>query len=335
MLINKLHIESGSQYLEISNTEQYANAPIRVTAHALQLRNLARLANQDTTLASGQLNGTVIIRDYMGTDSKLAFTGSVYVDSLQVMSKPIGNLVARFANNSDGRISVNTTLSGPYNDATVTGFYNPDDAKKALDLAINLKRLDARTIEAFSFGELRQARGKLTGEFTVAGATDNPKLDGSVAFDSVAFNIKQLNATYRIDQEKLAFSGQTITLNGFNLRDTTGRTLTIDGTIVLKNLPDAAYNLRVRADNFQVLNAARKDNDYAYGNASVTADLRIKGTGTSPSINGTVRLEDGSKVSIVLPDQSLDVDESSKIVTFIDHQGFAGPDQIPLPAAER
>ncbi|GAB2526305.1 translocation/assembly module TamB domain-containing protein [Spirosoma aerophilum] len=319
VLLNRLHIETGQQSLEISSTEQYGNAPIRVTARAIELGNLARLANQDTTLASGQLNGTVIVRDYMSTDSKLSFIGSVYVDSLKVMAKPIGNLTARFRNESDGRISVNTVLAGPYNDATVTGYYNPEDAKKALDLAINLNRLDARTIEAFSFGELRQAKGQLTGEFTVAGAADNPQLNGSVSFDSVAFNIKQLNATYRIDQEKLAFSGQTITLDGFNLRDEQGRTLTTDGTVVLKNLPNASYNLRVRADHFQVLNAGRKDNDYAYGQAAITADLRIKGAGASPSVNGNIRLDDGSKVSVVLPDDQLDVNEASKIVTFINH----------------
>ncbi|GAB3642858.1 translocation/assembly module TamB domain-containing protein [Spirosoma arcticum] len=319
VLVNTIRLEQDNQLLEMSSTEPYGNAPIRVTTRGIQLANLARLAGQDTTLAAGELNGTVVVRDYLAEDSQLAFIGSIYVDSLRVTGQPIGNLTARFSNNTDGRINVNTMLSGSYNDATIVGFYNPEDAKKAIDLAINLKRLDARTIEAFSFGELRQARGKLTGEFTVKGAADNPQLNGNVAFDSVAFNIKQLNATYRIDQENLRFAGQTITLTDFNVRDTLGRTLTTDGTVVLKNLPDAAYNLRVRAANFQVLNAARKDNNYAYGQASVTADLRIKGTGTSPSVNGTVRLEDGSKVSVVLPDESLDVNEADGIVTFIDH----------------
>ncbi len=319
ILINNLRLEQKQQSLEINSTEQYANAPIRVTARAIDIANLARLANQDTTLASGELNGTVIVRNYMGSTSSLAFIGSVYVDSLRVMAKPIGNLTARFNNTSDGRINVNTALAGPYNDATITGFYNPENAKQALDLAIGLKRLDARTIEAFSFGELRQAKGKLTGDFTVAGAIDNPVMDGSIAFDSVAFNIKQLNATYHIDQEKLAFSGQTITLSDFSLRDTLGRTLTTNGTVVLKNLPNVAYNLRVQADHFQVLNAARKDNDYAYGQASVTTDLRIKGAGSNASINGTVRLEDDSKISMVLPDESINANEANGIVTFINH----------------
>lgn len=319
VLVNNVRLEQANQLFEVSSTEPYGNAPIRVTTRGIQLANLARLANQDTTLAAGELNGTVVVRDYLAEDSQLSFIGSVYVDSLRVMSQPIGNLTARFRNNSDGRINVNTTLAGSYNDATLAGFYNPQNAKQPLDLTIDLKRLDARTIEAFSFGELRQARGKLTGGFTVTGTAANPQLNGSMAFDSVAFNVKQLNATYRIDQEKLNFAGQTITLADFNVRDTLGRTLTTDGTIVLRNLPDAAYNLRVRAANFQVLNAARKDNNYAYGQASVTADLRIKGAGSNASINGTVKLEDGSKVSVVLPDESLDVNESNGIVTFIDH----------------
>ncbi|AQG80558.1 translocation/assembly module TamB domain-containing protein [Spirosoma montaniterrae] len=320
VLIDNLRLETDGQFINVSSTEQYGNAPIRVTAQRVNLANLARLAGQDTTLASGELNGTVIVRDYLAEDSQLAFTGSVYVDSLRVIEKPIGNLTARFSNNADGRINVNTVLTGPYNDATVVGFYNPENEKQALDLAIKLNRLDARTIEAFSFGELRQAKGQLTGEFSVAGAIDNPQLNGNVAFDSVAFNIKQLNATYRIDKENLVFSGQTITLTNFDIRDQKGRTLTTDGTVVLRNLPDAAYDLRVRGRQFQVLNAARKDNDYAYGQASVSADLRIKGAGSNASITGKVKLEEGSKISIVLPDESLSAEEGNKVVTFVDHR---------------
>lgn len=319
VLVNNLHIEQKQQSLEISSTEQNLNAPLRVTARAIDLANVARLANQDTTLASGLLNGTVIVRNYMGTSSNLAFIGSVYVDSLRVMAKPIGNLTARFSNADDGRINVNTALSGPYNDATITGYYNPSNAKEALDLAIKLNRLDARTIEAFSFGELRQAKGQLTGNFTVGGAIDSPKMDGSVAFDSVAFTVKQLNAAYHIDQSKLTFADQTITLTDFKLRDSQNRTLTTNGTVTLKNIPDVAYNLRVQAERFQVLNAGRKDNDYAYGQASVTTDIRIKGTGSNASINGTVRLDDGSKISMVLPDETASANEANGIVTFINH----------------
>jgi translocation and assembly module TamB len=323
ILADNFVIRSGRQTITVSSTERYGNAPLRLSTDNVELANLARIASQDTTLASGLLNGTVVVRDYAtGTPAgaNLSFFGSFFVDSLRVMDKPIGNLSSRFTNADNGRVGVNVDLSGPFNDADLSGFYNPNNTRQALDFKINLKRLDARTIEAFSFGELRGARGQLTGQVSVDGAVNQPRFDGAVAFDSVAFNIRQLNATYRIDEEQLTFNGPTITLNNFAVTDTLNRTLTTDGTVTIRKLPDVAYDLRVKADEFQVLNAVRKDNDYAYGQARVSANLRIRGSGTSPSIVGDVKLEDDSKITIVLPDQTSSINQARDVVTFIDHR---------------
>ena len=317
LFVNRLQLRYRQEYIEVASTETYANAPLRVTIRNFQLADAARIANQDTTLASGMLDGTVVLRDYLGTDAKLSFVGTVNVDSLRVMEKPIGNLTSRFTNQADGRVGINVALSGPDNQATMAGTYNGENS--GLDLAVDLQKLAARTIEAFSFGELRQARGNMTGKFTVNGTTNDPKLNGQVAFDSVAFNIKQLNATYRIDQERLIFNGSNVTLNNFTLTDTLGRMLNTTGTITLTNLPNAAYNLNVRAQNFLVLNAARKDNDYVYGRATATANLRIRGAGSKASIVGSVKVDEGSKVSFVLPDDTPELNDARQTVTFIDH----------------
>ncbi|MBC8151307.1 MAG: translocation/assembly module TamB domain-containing protein, partial [Bacteroidetes bacterium] len=312
VLINNMRLQSGNQWLDVASTEQYPNAPIRISAHKLELGYLARLAGQDTTLASGQLNGTVILRDYF---ANLGFTGNVYVDSLRVTQQPIGDLTARFRNVDGGRISVETSLKNQYNDANVTGFYTT--ANQGLNFTVDLKRLDARTIEAFSFGELQQGKGQLTGKIDVGGTVGSPRMDGAVVFDAVAFRVKQLNATYTFDQDKLTLSGQKILFDDFSIADTLGRKLTTNGTITLSNLPNARYDLRVNATNFQVLNATRKDNDYAYGKASVTARMRIRGAGTAPAVDGTVKLEDGSSVTALLPEDDSGVSEIRQTVTFI------------------
>lgn len=317
LVVNRFAVESKNQIVDVSSIEQYPNAPIRVTVRNIQLADVARLANQDTTLASGQINGTVIVRDYMNSDSPLSFIGNLYLDSLKVMQKPIGNLTAHFTNQANQRIGIKTTLDGPYNNASVNGFYNPSDESKALDLTVDLQKLDARTIEAFSFGELRQANGQLTGKININGSLTKPRMDGSITFDSVAFNVKQLNATYRIDQERIVFNGQTISLTNFDVRDTLGRTLTTNGTVTLHELPNVGYNLNVSAKNFLVLNAARKDNDYVYGNAAISANLRIRGRGTQPAVTGTIKVDRDSKVTFVLPDETLDASEARRIVTFI------------------
>ncbi len=315
--------QPNAQTITISSTETYANSPIRITTHRVSLGFLSKMAGQDTTLASGQLNGTVVLRDYAtGTPvgSKLSFFGSFFVDSLLVMRQPIGNIACQFTNADAGKVGVNVELAGPDNSATLAGFYNPKNTKQALDFQVNLKRLDARTIEAFSFGELRRAKGKLTGQFSLAGAVAEPKIDGSMAFDSVAFNVRQLNATYRIDQELIRFNAPTLRFDNFAVRDSLNNTLTTSGTVTLTNLPNAAYDLRVSATGFQVLNATRRDNDYAYGKARVSAKVHIQGSGTSLSILGDVKLEDNSQITLVLPDQAATVNSARDVVTFINHK---------------
>jgi len=321
VLAQNFMLRQGGQTISVNSVQPVANGPLRVEARNVNLSDLASLANQDTTLAAGTLNSNVVVRDYMSPPggTPLSFTGDLRIDSLHVMDKPIGTLNGDFANASGDRIAVNVTLLSPTNDVKVSGFYNPNDPKEALDFYLKLNRLDAKTIEAFSFGELRRARGQLRGETDIQGTVANPRLNGGISFDSVAFNIKRLNATYRIDQERIRLAGQTMTFTDFNLRDTLGRTLTTDGRVELKNIPDIAYDLRVRAKNFLALNAARKDNDFFYGQASVSANLHIVGTGSSPAITGGVKLEEGSKVTTVLPSDEASLNDARQTVTFIDH----------------
>ncbi len=322
VLARQFRLAQGNQTISLNSVATVPNGPLRVEARNVNLADLAQLANQDTTLASGLLNSNVVVRDYLSAPGgkPLSFTGDLRVDSLAVMGKPVGNVTGTFDNAGAGRIRVDVSLLSATNDANLSGYYSPNTPKDALDFYLKLRKLDARTVEAFSFGELRRARGQLRGETDIQGSLTSPQLNGGISFDSVAFNVKQLNATYRIDQERIRLSGQTMTFNGFNLRDTLGRTLTTDGRVVLKNIPDVSYDLRVRANNFLALNASRKDNSYVYGQAALTANLHIVGTGTSPAIDGTVRLEDGSNVTTVLPSSEASLNDIRQTVTFIDHK---------------
>ena len=321
VLAQNFLIRQGAQTLSVNSVTPVPNGPLRVEARNVSLGDLASLANQDTTLASGLLNSNVVMRDYLSKPGgpPLSFTGDLKVDSLRVMDKPIGNLTGNFDNAAGNRIKVDVSLLSATNDASMSGYYDPGNPKNALDFYLKLNKLDARTIEAFSFGELRRARGQLRGETDIQGSTTSPQLNGGISFDSVAFNIKQLNATYRIDQERIRLAGQTMTFTDFNLRDTLGRTLTTDGIVVLKDIPNVSYDLRVRAQNFLALNASRKDNSFIYGRAGVSANLHIVGRGSSPSVDGSVKLEDGSRVTTVLPSDEASLNDARQTVTFIDH----------------
>ncbi|SDM04176.1 translocation/assembly module TamB domain-containing protein [Siphonobacter aquaeclarae] len=312
----KFSLSTKDQSITVNSTEPRPNAPLRVEAKNLILTDLAKLANQDSLLVAGVLNGDVIVKDYLG-EKRLSFTGDIRVDSLEVMQKALGNLEASFANTDDNRIKVETALHGTVNDIHVGGYYNPTSTAQALDLDVDLKRLDTRTIEAFSFGQLRRAKGQLTGQIKVNGAVDKPKLKGEVNFDSVSFNLTFINATYALHKEKVTFDNQVIRFDKFDITDSLGRTLTTDGTVDISTLPNAAYNLSISSKKFSVLSASRKDNDLVYGNATLTANLRVRGRGTSPAVSGDLKVDDGSNVTLILPDTGPEAGDAAGIVTFI------------------
>lgn len=317
IVADRFLLQTGQQKILVNSIALQPNAPVEVKVENIDLTNMAKLANQDTTLVGGTLNGDVILRNVL---TNLSFTGNVAVDSLNVMAKSLGNLTAKFENTTEQRIAADVSLVGSGNRARISGFYKASEPKDALDFKINLDELSAQTIEAFSFGQLRETSGRLRGQVDIKGSVDQPRMNGSMSFDSLAFNVAYLNASYHIDNETIRFNEKTVTFQDFSVRDALNRNLTTNGTITIRELPDVAYNLNIKADKFQVLNATRKDNDLAYGNAAITANLNVRGSGTSPTINGSIKLEDDSKITLVLPDESSTVNEAREIVTFIDHK---------------
>ncbi len=317
ILADRFLIRSGKQTISVNSVDNQNNAPLAIRAENVNLGVAANIAGQDSSLVGGLLNGNVILRDYL---TKPTFTGDVRIDSLRIVKNLIGTLTSRFSDAQNGRIQVDGDLVGNGNQAAVAGFYNPSSTNNALDFTVNLKRLTAKTIESFSFGELKQTAGALSGQFTLTGSPTKPRLNGGIDFDSVALNISRINTVYRIDKQRIVFDNEVIRFNNFAVTDTLGQKLTTDGIVVLSGLPDVSYNLRLNADNVLVLNAARKDNDYAYGQAAITSRLQIRGTGSVASVTGSVKLADKSRITVVLPDQSPATNEARQVVTFIDHR---------------
>jgi translocation and assembly module TamB len=317
ILAQQFKIQSAKQTILVNSVDNQVNGPLAVRAENVNLGTVANLTGQDSTLVGGVLNGNVILKNYL---TKPTFTGDVRIDSLRMMKNLVGTLTGQFSDAPDGRIAVAGDLTGNGNQVAVTGFYNPSSTNDALDFRVNLNRLTAKTIESFSFGELKKTTGALTGQFTVTGAATKPRLNGGIDFDSVSLNISRLNTAYLIDKQRIKFNNEVIQFDDFVVADTLNQKLTTNGIVSLSDLPNIGYALRLNADDVLVLNAARKDNDYAYGQAAVTARLQIRGTNGNASVTGLLKLADKSRVTLVLPDQNTATNEARQVVTFIDHR---------------
>ncbi len=310
LLVKDFGMNRRGQSLAINSTTDEPNGPLSIKLDSLGIGHFIALATQDSTLADGKLNGDIILRDYMETP---VFTGDLSVNNLTVTSIPVGDMKIHATNETADRITMDIRLQDERNDATIKGDYITK-GDNALDFDLDLQRLSAKTIEAFSFGELEDARGGLSGQLAIRGNVDSPKLNGEMKFDSMSFEVKQLGARYRIINQKIAFKGQDIRFNNFTLQDTLSQSLVVEGNVSIATIPDVGYDLKIKADEFTVLNSTRKDNDFFYGKGVIDMALNVKGKGVESVVDGTIKVKSGSDITVILPNDAAGAESAEGIV---------------------
>lgn len=316
LLVNHFQIEQQKQRLLINSTTLDANGPINITAENFRIENFVTLFVADSLMASGKIDGQILLSNYMVSPS---FTGNVKVSDFNFQQKLIGNLDVNVFNETAEKITAKASLVGANNDLQFTGNYFLN-AENPFDFKLSINKLDAETIQAFSFGQLKQAKGILEGEATIRGSSTKPQILGNLGFSNVAFNITQLGSRYLIDKQKLYFEGSTIQLKQFTLSDTLNQPLKIDGNISLANIPEVKYDLTIDTKNFMVLNSSRKDNDFFYGKGFVDASLSVQGISAAAKVEGDIKVRENSNISIIVPESFDEQSESDGIVVFVNHQ---------------
>ncbi|RYF90205.1 MAG: translocation/assembly module TamB [Chitinophagaceae bacterium] len=122
--------------------------------------------------------------------------------------------------------------------------------------------------------------------------------------------------------QKIVFSYPNVQFNNFTIKDSVNHDLSINGNVLSRSMTEYDLNLGIKADDFIVMNARRAIDNELYGFASVDANMRIEGTSAAPSLQGTVKLNDKSDVTLVLPQANYQKDEGLSVVKFIDTDTF-------------
>ena len=127
-----------------------------------------------------------------------------------------------------------------------------------------------------------------------------------------------LNSYFRIDDESIKVDDEGIHFDTYTIHDSTGNTAVLDGTVFTKSLTDYVFDLTFEANNFRALNTTKKDNDVYYGQLFFNSNLRIKGTQTKPVVDGSLAINNQTKLTIVLPQKEPGLQAREGIVEFVD-----------------
>ncbi len=329
LIIHNFVVTSDTSKISINSRQEIVNSPIDIAIDNFNLKSISSIINHDTVFVSGILDAKLEVNDL---SKKLpAFTGNLTIADLAFKQQPLGTLTATASKQSEDNVTGTVALNGNGNDITAKGNYYLNNDQQQFDGTANIKKLSMATLQGFTGGAIKNAKGNIYGDIAVNGKFADPRWKGDLNFDTTKFTITQLGTAFRIDKQKIVFDYPVVTLNNFAILDSLGHQLKIDGTVAANQAKTYDINLAINAKDFIMLNAPKTVTSELYGFAAIDAALKITGNSVSPNIEGDIAVKDKSNITIVVPEKSYAKDDGKSIVRFIDRDTFdINPPVVPF-----
>ncbi|MDO9261799.1 MAG: translocation/assembly module TamB domain-containing protein, partial [Flavobacteriaceae bacterium] len=262
---------------------------------------------------NGKIIGNAFIKNLQTTP---VFTADISIEDFAFKNDILGHMNIKIDNEIAHTYRTNISITGQENQVNLNGFYKTGDS--SFDMNLNIGKLNLKSIQGFSFNQLKESTGFFTGNFNIAGTTTKPKVIGELQFNEIGFKVTQLNSKFKSINDKIVFTNQAINFNQFIIKDEKDNKLTINGKINSQNFSNLGFDLSIDATNFKAINSKAKDNDLYYGELFLDNHLRIKGDWNSPIVDGNIKINKDTKFTFVLPQEDPSIADREGVVEFID-----------------
>lgn len=310
--IDNFELSKDGNSVSVHSQTQDSNPPLAIDFKNFKIQTISNIVQLKKYEIDGTINGSAVLNNLL---SKLLFTADLNIENFTYKKEIVGNIKIKVNNEIANTYKTNIEITGQNNQVNLEGDYLSTNDN--LNMNLDIQKLTLKTIEIFSLDNITEGTGYLNGKFKILGNTNNPKLNGELKFNEIAFKAKKLNANFKSMNDKLVFSDNFILLDNFTIIDEKNNDLIINGKINSQDYANLGFDLTVDADNFKAINSKAKDNDTFYGELFLDNHLTVKGTVNSPIIEGDIKINNGTKFTIVLPQDDPSIAERVGIVEFI------------------
>lgn len=317
LYINKFYLDHSGNELKIQSQGNQNNAPLKVDFVNFKIETILNMVKKDKLLMQGLINGSALVENVMTNPT---FTSDLKIDDFGFKGEAVGDIVLKVNNKTADLLAANVMLTGEGNDITLLGTYKISDG--TFDLNLDMNKLNIKSIQGFSMDHITDGTGYLSGNFTVTGNTDAPKLNGELNFNDAGFRIIKLNSYFKVTDEKVRFQNEVIAFDKFTLYDENDNELSVNGTIKSADFRNFDFGLTVVANNFRAIHSKAADNDLFYGDLFLDTKLNINGTVDNPIVGGNIKIIEGTKFSVVLPQSDPSIADREGIVEFVDEENL-------------
>lgn len=330
MVFNDFVFGNANQSFEISDQFPSIDTEhIAIHFENFKLSEFLNYLNPKEDLATGILNGDFILEDPFINTGIIADLG---ISNLSFMQVDLGNLKLDAKSLGNNSYDFNIDMNGGEIDLDLNGDYMAIPGGANLDLNLAINQFNMKAITGFTKGEITETDGSFNGNFKFNGTFDQPEYKGHLTFNDAKFKIKMFNSVFTLANETLNMDNHGISMGNFTVMDENQNKLTVSGKIGQESFINPTFDLKVTADNFQVLNATNENNNFIYGKASFDADAKITGNLNIPIIDLKATLSSDTDVTYILPTASVNIEERDGVVIFVNREN---PDAILTKTEER
>lgn len=314
-------LSNEGQEFMIQSQDSTMNSPIDLAFKDFRIETFTKILDSESLNVGGAINGSASVSRLA---EKPVFVSDVHIDKFYFAQDTIGNILIAVNNTKEDTYSADIRITENGNDVRLIGdFISPPEGKSSLDFKLTLQPMKLTTIQAFSMGYMEKAKGDLAGELNITGTLDEPRLNGQLMFNEAGLNIAMLNADFMMDKQSITFNDKGIQFRRFQIEDLRGNTARINGSIETTSYTDFDFNLNLTTDDFAAVNSTREDNDLFFGKLYVTSNIRITGDMHKPRIDGTVKANNKTDFSIIVPNENPGVSQREGVVKFVNRSDTA------------
>lgn len=286
------------------------------------LTTITSLLNSEKPLLSGILNGNIVLENPFGS---YGITAGLDVSELALLDVPFGEMKLEASSVGSEQYKADLSIRGNDVNLGLTGSYSASADGADLSLDLDLSKLNMSVVEKLSDDALSESGGSLSAKVEISGKTNDPQYAGTLHFEQVSFLVNQLNSRFNLANEQLEVNNSGLYLNNFVITDGNRNDFSLDGEILTESLTNPRFDLKLMADNFEVVNSSAEDSDLFYGQVSLDADLDITGDLNVPKVRGRLKVIDGSTLTFIIPETQAELKERDGVVVFVNKKN---PDDI-------
>lgn len=307
-----LRIQKGQREISVQKIDKNT---LEIAFEKFSLEELFQAFQKEQNLVSGILNGNFSIK--RRPDQPL-YNADLSIKEFQFMQSSLGTVSLQAENPQIGVYDLKATVTGADNDAVIQGNYDTKGETAQIDLSVMIERLNLKSLEAFTLGQIENTAGYLSGNMEIKGEISDPLISGNLTFNEAVIGVTRLNTRYQIKGQTINFNRRQIQLNNFTILDTLGNEAAFNGRIDMQELSNPSFNIDGSTNNFYLLDKKEEKNALFYGTLILNSEFQLRGTLSRPKISASATIKEGSDVAFVIPADDPRLETGGGIDEFID-----------------